>query len=50
VPLEFLDSPARERADEEIFAPQSGWKMPAKLEKADNNILLSSFGGKISRL
>lgn len=50
VPLEFLESPARKRADEEIFAPQSGWKMPATREKADNNIPLSSFGGKISRL
>lgn len=48
VPLEFLESPALERADNEIFARQSGWKMPAKLEKADNP--LSGFPGKISRL
>lgn len=48
VPLEFLESPARKRADDEIFAPQSGWKMPAKPEKADNP--LSGFPGKISRL
>lgn len=50
VPIEFPESPARERSDNEIFAAQSGWKMPAKLEKAGNNITLSSFGGKISRL
>lgn len=50
VPIEFPESPALERADNEIFARQSGWKMPAKLEKADNNNHLSSFGGKISRL
>lgn len=50
VPIEFPESPARERADNEIFAQQPGWKMPAKLEKADNNNHLTSFGGKISRL
>lgn len=50
VPIEFPESLARKRADEEIFASQSGWKMPAKREKVDNNISLSSFGGKISRL
>jgi hypothetical protein len=30
VPLEFPDSPALDRAEYEIFAPQPGWKMPSK--------------------
>ncbi len=50
VPIEFPESPARERSDNEIFAHQPGWKMPPKREKADNSIPLSSFGGKISML
>lgn len=30
VPLEFPDSPALDRAEAEIFAPQPGWKMPTR--------------------
>lgn len=49
VPIEFPESAALERADNEIFSRQSGWKMPPKPEKADSTPL-SSFGGKVSRL